>query len=1011
MKSKHSLFALFVAAALSFGAVGSFVAISALAKGNSASLNQAAEGTYWSTIDTSGNTYGDAFLKSLYNVMVSKGTATGSNSYSGLNAILAKSDAMPDGSGTCAFYRQDTVASSWNKEHVWPNSRGAGENAGYAGTDPQVIRPTNTSDNSSRSNYMYGETTNPSQANGWDPNSFGYNGARGEAARIIFYAATRYYNKASGAGGSYKGSASGLTLTNNLMDATTNATMGKLSTLLTWNNTYAVTRAETYRNDYLTGVNYARNPFIDHPDWANYIWDANGVRTTAYTPAVTSSSSASTSYASSSSASSSSSSKTSSSATSSSSSISSSSSVPSATYQLVTSASDLTVGSNYVVASVSSGSGYGMTGATKSTYYMGAGAVTVTSSTISDISAVAAYTLGGSSGAYTLKNGSNYLRGYTSGSYYDVGITTSTGTATNWSISIASSGAATLESGSSVYLTYNSANTRFSGSSSSGTVYLFKEVSAASVAVTGVSLSASTASVAVGSTTNLTATVSPSDATNKNVTWSSSNTNVATVSGGVVSGVAAGSTTITVTTVDGGITDSCDVTVSNVAATSVALSDSAVTLAINGTKQLTVTFTPSNTTDQSGTWASSNSTVASVSSSGLVTALAAGSATITFISTSGSRTATCAVTVAEAVVLSSISVSGATASATFGSTYSTSGLVVTATYSDGTTKNVTASSEISTPNTKVIGPQTPSVSYTEDSVTKMATYAVDVTTVGAIQGDSATVYNGSIVPNATVNNGTDISSDGAFSATGVTLSSFAATATYGDGSSTQYRVGSKSNAGDITFTLSSTVYLKSVILNVAQYSTESATAYVTDGTTTASGAISSSTTSLNFSSNWASNTTGTTSIKVYNNAGKSRFYFTGVTFTYTTTAASVQNFTDAEEATAWATYFTTCTQGNCHGSTIWDTVSAQYAGMSDTAKAYFVAHETSDTTIKAAYDRYTFALGQYTTLTDFIGGSSGSAASLAASNNASYWALGAVLSVFALTTIGYISFSFKKKHQ
>jgi hypothetical protein len=303
-----------------------------------------------------------------------------------------------------------------------------------------------------------------------------------------------------------------------------------------------------------------------------------------------------------------------------------------------------------------------------------------------------------------------------------------------------------------------------------------------------------------------------------------------------------------------------------------------------------------------------------------------------------------------------------------------------------------------------------SVSYTEDSVTKTATYAVDVTTVGAIQGDSATVYNGSIVPNATVNNGTDISSDGAFSATGVTLSSFAATATYGDGSSTQYRVGSKSNAGDITFTLSSTVYLKSVILNVAQYSTESATAYVTDGTTTASGAISSSTTSLNFSSNWASNTTGTTSIKVYNNAGKSRFYFTGVTFTYTTTAASVQNFTDAEEATAWATYFTTCTQGNCHGSTIWDTVSAQYAGMSDTAKAYFVAHESSDTTIKAAYDRYTFARAQYG-LTDFIGGSSGSAASLAASNNASYWALGAVLSVFALTTIGYISFSFKKKHQ
>jgi len=1008
MKSKHSLFALFVAAALSFGAVGSFVAISALAKDNFASLNQAAEGTYWSGLTTDGSQYGNTFRSALQTIMKNKQT-TSNPSYSSdtMWNVLAGADESPlDSSYIRSFYADPSTTTynvlktnhggtkgQWNKEHVWPNSRGAGESV--VGNDPQMLRAAAVSLNSSRGNNMY------AASGAYDPASEGYTAARGEAARIILYTATRYYQMHGT--GSKVGGTNGLELTNNTSDATSNNTMGKLSDLLTWNNTYAVTTEEVKRNEYLTSAGYSRNPFIDHPDWANYIWDASGIRTSAYTPVVTSSSSATTSY--------SSSSKTSSSAVSSSSSISSSSSVTSSTYQLVTSASDLTVGSNYVVASVSSGSGYGMTGATKSTYYMGAGAVTVTSSTISDISAVAAYTLGGSSGAYTLKNGSNYLRGYTSGSYYDVGITTSTGTATNWSISIASSGAATLESGSSVYLTYNSANTRFSGSSSSGTVYLFKEVSAASVAVTGVSLSASTASVAVGSTTNLTATVSPSDATNKNVTWSSSNTNVATVSGGVVSGVAAGNATITVTTADGGITDTCAVTVSNVEATAVALSATSASLIINGTQQLSVTFTPSNTTDQSGTWTSSNSAVASVSSSGLVTALAAGNATITFTSTSGSRTATCAVTVAEAVVLSSISVSGATASATFGSTYSTSGLVVTATYSDGTTKNVTASSEISTPNTKVIGPRDVNVSYTDNGVTKATTYSVDVTTVGAIQGDSATVYNGSIVPNATVNNGTDISSDGAFSATGVTLSSFAATATYGDGSSTQYRIGSKSNAGDITFTLSSTVYLKSVILNVAQYSTESATAYVTDGTTTASGAISSSTTSLNFSSNWASNTTGTTSIKVYNNAGKSRFYFTGVTFTYTTTAASVQNFTDAEEATAWATYFTTCTQGNCHGSTIWDTVSAQYAGMSDTAKAYFVAHETSDTTIKAAYDRYTFALGQYTTLTDFIGGSSGSAASLAASNNASYWALGAVLSVFALTTIGYISFSFKKKHQ
>jgi hypothetical protein len=369
--------------------------------------------------------------------------------------------------------------------------------------------------------------------------------------------------------------------------------------------------------------------------------------------------------------------------------------------------------------------------------------------------------------------------------------------------------------------------------------------------------------------------------------------------------------------------------------------------------------------------------------------------------------------------LSSIAVSGATASATFGSTYSISGLVVTATYSDGTTADVTTSSTIDKPNTKVIGPQNVGVSYAEDSVTKTATYAVSVTTVGADQGGSATVYSGSVVPASnTVTNTTTVSAaTSKYTATGVTLSSVTHTQVYGGGStaSTFYKLGSGSNVGKVVFTLPSTLYIKSMIVTAKQYSSDTAAITVSDGTTSATTAEISGTSSAStydLSSSWASNVTGSKTITVSSSSSSAdyRFYFGGISFTYTTTAASTQNFTDAEEATAWATYFTTCTQGNCHGSTIWDTVSAQYAGMSDTAKAYFVAHESSDTTIKAAYDRYTFARAQYG-LTDFIGGSSGSAASLAASNNASYWALGAVLSVFALTTIGYISFSFKKKHQ
>ena len=79
--------------------------------------------------------------------------------------------------------------------------------------------------------------------------------------------------------------------------------------------------------------------------------------------------------------------------------------------------------------------------------------------------------------------------------------------------------------------------------------------------VTDVSLDKSTLSLIEGENEQLIATVQPSNATNKTVTWESSNTDVATVSDGVVTAVSPGTATITVKTEDGSHTATCAVTV------------------------------------------------------------------------------------------------------------------------------------------------------------------------------------------------------------------------------------------------------------------------------------------------------------------------------------------------------------------------------------------------------------------------------------------------------------------
>ena len=166
------------------------------------------------------------------------------------------------------------------------------------------------------------------------------------------------------------------------------------------------------------------------------------------------------------------------------------------------------------------------------------------------------------------------------------------------------------------------------------------------VAVTGVSLNKTSVTINVGATTTLTANVTPSNATNNNITWTSSNTTVATVANGIITGKSDGYTTITAKT-NNGKTATCSVKVekvqNEVAVTGISLNKTSVTLKIGDTITLVPTISPSNATNRTVTWTSSNEKIATVKN-GQITTKRSGTVTIT-AKTNNGKTATCKVTI------------------------------------------------------------------------------------------------------------------------------------------------------------------------------------------------------------------------------------------------------------------------------------------------------------------------------------------------------------------------------
>jgi len=161
------------------------------------------------------------------------------------------------------------------------------------------------------------------------------------------------------------------------------------------------------------------------------------------------------------------------------------------------------------------------------------------------------------------------------------------------------------------------------------------------VSVTGVTLDKATLALCVSGTGNLMATIQPSDVYGR-VKWSSSDTLIATVVDGTVTGVSEGTAQIVATV--GSYTATCDVTIS-ASVTSITLSKTSVRLKIDSTQTLTPTLLPAQPEAVVGniTWTSTNPLVATVTSNGKITAVSLGSATI--VASIGTATAVCSVSV------------------------------------------------------------------------------------------------------------------------------------------------------------------------------------------------------------------------------------------------------------------------------------------------------------------------------------------------------------------------------
>ena len=180
--------------------------------------------------------------------------------YDATKNLFKYTDCQNGGGKISSFYSGTGIGPSWdgawNREHTWPNSKG--DKAGSGENDLMMLRPTSTSENSSRGNKAYGQSSGY-----YNPNSEsnGKYDLRGDVARIVLYVYVRWECTNTGSGYNPNGIFG------------TDGVIESKRVLLDWIEADPVDTWELGRNDAAESILGTRNVFVDYPELAFLLYN------------------------------------------------------------------------------------------------------------------------------------------------------------------------------------------------------------------------------------------------------------------------------------------------------------------------------------------------------------------------------------------------------------------------------------------------------------------------------------------------------------------------------------------------------------------------------------------------------------------------------------------------------------------------------------------------------------------------------------------------------------------